>query len=116
MTSFIIFIGSGPYTTERPYTAFRFAYSALIEGHTVKIFAFEDAIFALRNNQNPSNIYNLQEWVVRCFEEPGVEIASCGVCMKARGMKQDELIEGVQMGTMEMAVAWTAESEKQLFF
>jgi sulfur relay (sulfurtransferase) complex TusBCD TusD component (DsrE family) len=116
MTSIMIFIGSGPYTTERPYTALRFAYSALIEGHTVKMFAFEDAIFALRNNQNPSDIYNLQEWVARCFEEPGFEIASCGVCMKARGMAQKEVIEGVKMGTMEMAVAWTVECEKQLFF
>jgi len=116
MVSFMIFIGSGPYTTERPYTALRFAYSALIEGHTVKMFAFEDAIIALRKNQNPSNIYNLQEWIARCFEEPGFELASCGVCMKARGMAQEELITGVKMGTMEMAVDWTAASDKQLFF
>ena len=116
MTSFMIFIGSGPYTTERPYTALRFVYTALLDGNTVKMFAFEDAIFALRSNQNPSNIYNLQEWIARCFEEPGFELASCGVCMKARGMKQEELIEGVKMGTMEMAVDWTTESDKQLFF
>ena len=116
MSSFTIFLGTGPYTTERPYTALRFAYTALIDDNTVKIFAFEDAIFALRKNQNPSNIYNLQEWVERCFEEPGFEIAACGVCMKARGMAQDELLKGVKIGTMEMAVEWTKESEKQLFF
>jgi len=34
---FTIVIGDGPYTSERPYTMLRFAYTALLEGHEINI-------------------------------------------------------------------------------
>ncbi len=116
MVLITIFVGTGAYSTERPYTALRFAYTALLDENKVKMFFFEDGIFALKKNQNPSNIYNIQEWIQNCFDEENFEIASCGVCMKARGVDQAELIDGIQTGTMEMAVEWTKQSDKQLFF
>jgi len=111
-----IIIGSGPYSTERPYTAFRFAYSALLDDNKVTVFLFEDAIFAAKKNQNPSNIYKIEEWINKCLEENNFEIAACGVCMKGRGMSNEELIPGVQVGTMEMCLDWVKQSDKQLFF
>ncbi len=116
MVLITIFVGTGAYTTERPYTALRFAYTALLDENKVKMFFFEDGIFALKKNQKPSNIYNIQEWVQNCFDEDGFEIAACGVCMKARGVDPKELMDGVQTGTMEKAVEWTIQSDKQLFF
>ena len=116
MVSFTLFVGTGPYTTERPYTALRFAYTALLDDNSVKIFFFEDGIFALKKNQNPANVYNIQEWIQNCQEEDDFEIAACGVCMKARGMDASELIDGIKVGTMEMAVEWTKQGDKQLFF
>ncbi len=116
MTSITIFVGNAPYSAERPYTALRFAYSALIAGHSVKMFFFEDGIFTLKKDQNPAKIYNVQEWVNQCLEEDNFEVAVCGVCMKARGMNKEELIKGIKLGTMEAAVQMTVESEKQLFF
>jgi sulfur relay (sulfurtransferase) complex TusBCD TusD component (DsrE family) len=116
MVSFCIFIGSGPYSTERPYTALRFAYTALLDGNTVKLFLFEDAILCATKNQNPANIYNIGEWVGKCMSEEGFEIAACGVCMKARGIDPSNLMEGIKTGTMELAVEWTKNADKQLFF
>ncbi|GAB4312638.1 MAG: DsrE/DsrF/TusD sulfur relay family protein [Promethearchaeota archaeon] len=115
MAKITIFVGSGPYTTERPYTALRFAYTAAINDHEVKVFLFEDAILMVKRGQEPANTYNVGEWVGKCLEE-GVEVAACGVCMKARGVSEDELLDGVQKGTMETALQWTVESDKQLFF
>jgi len=40
--TFTIAIGNGQYTTERPYTMLRFAYTALLEGHKVNIFLVEE--------------------------------------------------------------------------
>ncbi len=116
MTNYTIIIGNGPYTTERPYTALRFAYAALINDNSVKIFGFEDAIFAMKKNQNPSNIYKIEEWILKCLEEENCEMAACGVCMKSRGMEASELLDGVKVGTMEMALEWVEGSDKQLFF
>ncbi|MHA1822060.1 MAG: DsrE/DsrF/TusD sulfur relay family protein [Promethearchaeota archaeon] len=114
--SVCIIIGSGPYTTERPYTALRFAYTAAINDIDVKIFLFEDAIFAAKKDQNPSNIYKIEDWIKQCLEEENVTIAVCGVCCKARGVKKEELIDGIQVGTMETALEYVMNSDKQLFF
>lgn len=116
MTSFCIFLGQGPYTAERPYTTLRFAYTALLDGNSVKLFCFEDAIFNLKKNQNPANIYNIEEWVKKCQSEEGFEIAACGICCKARGVDSSELINGVKIGTMELAVEWAKTCEKNMFF
>ena len=116
MVSMTILIGSGPYTTERPYTALRFAYTALLDDNSVRVFLFEDAILAAKKKQNPSNIYKIEEWINKCLEEKNFEIAACGVCMKARGMAAEELMDGIQIGTMEKCLEWVKISDKQLFF
>lgn len=116
MVSITIILGSGPYTTERPYTALRFAYTALLDENQVNLFCFEDSIFTAKKNQNPSNSYNIEEWVKKCLDENGFQMAACGVCMKARGVMSDELLDGIKTGTMEMALEWVKNSDKQLFF
>jgi sulfur relay (sulfurtransferase) complex TusBCD TusD component (DsrE family) len=116
MVSFCIFITSGPYTHERPYTALRFAYTALQDDNKVKIFFVEDGIFCLKKNQNPANIYNIGEWVQKCLAEEDCEIAACGVCMKGRGVDQSELFEKIKVGTMELAVQWAKECDKTITF
>jgi uncharacterized protein involved in oxidation of intracellular sulfur len=116
MVSIAIFIGSGPYTHERPYTALRLAYTALVDENPVKIFFVEDGIFCLKKNQNPANIYNILEWVQKCMKEKSCEIIACGVCLKARGVDPSELIEGVKAGTMDDALRIVKECDKQLVF
>ena len=110
-----IFLGQGPYTAERPFTALRFAYTALLDDNKVKMFFFEDGIWCVKKNQDPSNIYKIEEWIQKCLAE-GAEMVACGVCMKARGMTDDELIPGVKKGTMEQAVEMVKTSDKELFF
>lgn len=116
MANIMIFIGQGPYTHERAFTALRFAYTALVDNNKVRIFFYEDGIFNLKKNQAPANIYNIQEWVQKCLDEEGCEIAACGVCMKARGVDISELMNKIKTGTMELALAWVKESDKQLCF
>ena len=115
MVTICIFVGKGPYTAERPYTAFRFAYTALLDSNPVKMFFVEDGIWCLKKGQDPANTYKIEEWVQKCLDE-GAEIAACGVCMKACGMDAAELMEGVQVGTMELALEMVKASDKQLFF
>jgi uncharacterized protein involved in oxidation of intracellular sulfur len=115
MVTITIFVGQGPYTAERPFTALRFAYTALLDNNPVKMFFVEDGIWCLKKGQDPANIYKIEEWVQKCLGEKA-EIAACGVCMKARGMADEELIPGVKKGTMELAVEMVKKSDKQLFF
>jgi uncharacterized protein involved in oxidation of intracellular sulfur len=43
-------------------------------------------------------------------------VRACGTCLNARGIKKDELVEGVAVGIMLDLARWTGESSKILTF
>ncbi len=112
--TFTIVIGDGPYTSERPYTMLRFAYTSLLEGHNINIFLVEDGVFVGKKNQNPSSYDNLEKWLKDVIEEGGV-VRACGVCTKARGVAAEELISGIDITTMNGFVNMCLESDNVLF-
>ncbi|MFX0010769.1 MAG: DsrE/DsrF/TusD sulfur relay family protein [Candidatus Hermodarchaeota archaeon] len=111
---FTVVIADGAYTSERPYTMLRFAYTALLEGHKVNIFLVEDGIFVGKKNQDPSTYDNVGKWMVDVIDE-GAKVLACGVCMKARGLSDDELMEGISKTTMHGFVEMCAEADNILF-
>ena len=111
---FTIVIGDGPYTSERPYTMLRFAYTALLEGHKINIFLVEDGIFVGKKNQDPSTYDNIGKWMSDVISE-GAKVKACGVCMKARGLSEEGLIEGISKTTMNGFVEMCEKSDNVLF-
>ena len=112
--TFTIVIADGAYTTERPYTMLRFAYTALLEGHKINIFLVEDGIFVGKKNQNPSTYDNVGKWLKDVIEE-GAKVLACGVCMKARGVFDEELIDGISKTTMNGFLSMCEEADNILF-
>ncbi|MGQ4875608.1 MAG: DsrE family protein [Promethearchaeia archaeon] len=111
---FTIAIGSGQYTKERPYTLLRFAYTTLLEGHKVNIFLVEDGIWVAKKNQDPKNYDNVGTWLKNVIEE-GAKVLACGVCMGARGMSEDELMEDVKKTTMNGFLEMCEEADHIIF-
>jgi len=111
---FTIVIGDGAYTSERPFTMLRFAYTALLEEHKVNIFLVEDGIFVGKKNQDPTTYDNLGKWMKDVISE-GANVKACGVCMRARGLSEGELIEGIQKTTMNGLVDMCVEADNVLF-
>lgn len=50
------------------------------------------------------------------FLRHGGQIACCGTCLDARGLTQDQLIEGAPRSTIEELAAWTVEADEVLTF
>jgi tRNA 2-thiouridine synthesizing protein D len=111
---YTIAIGDGAYTTERPYTMLRFAYTALLEGHIVNIFLVESGIFVGKKNQDPTTYDNVGKWLKDVIEE-GANVKACGVCMKARGLSEDELLEGIKKTTMNGFLEMCEEADNIIF-
>ena len=110
MKTFTIIIGDAPYTKERPFTMLRFAYTALLEENKVNIFLVEDGIFVGKKNQDPITYDNVGKWMKDIISE-GANVKACGVCMKARGLTEDELIEGIEKTTMNGLVEMCEEAD-----
>ena len=111
---FTIAISLSPYSFEKPYTILRFAYTALLEGHKVNIFLVEDGIWVGKTNQDPTTYDNVGKWLKDVIEE-GAKVLACGVCMKARGMSEDELMEGVSKTTMNGFLEMCVEADNVMF-
>ena len=63
----------------------------------------------------PQGFYNVQLMLAAVTRHAGV-IGTCGSCMDARGITDQELIEGVHRGSMEELTAWTLEADKVISF
>lgn len=111
---FTVVIADGPYTKERPFTMLRFVYTALLEGHQVNVFLVEDGIFVGKKNQEPASHDNIGKWMADVIEE-GAKIAACSVCMKARGISEGELIDGISVTTMHGFVDMCVRADNILF-
>jgi tRNA 2-thiouridine synthesizing protein D len=109
-----IVISSGPYTHERSYTALRLALTSLIEGIDVNLFLVEDGVLVAHKGQEPKEYANALEWLQRAIDE-GAKVRVCGICIKGRGIKPEDLIEGAEVTTMEGLVDWIKESDQTIW-
>jgi tRNA 2-thiouridine synthesizing protein D len=116
MASFTVIIYEAPYAKERALSALRFAWTADLEGHKVRIWLFENGVYLAKKGQKPA------QGLVNCGQmledlvKGGVEVKGCVVCADARGVTQAELIDGVKLATVHDLIEWTATSDKVLSF
>lgn len=113
----LFILNDPPYGTERSYNGLRLA-GALSkrEGEVVKVFLIGDASSCAKKGQKvPQGFYNLEVMLNNVVRNKG-EIGVCGTCMDARGMTDQELIEGATHSTLENLTNWTIWADKILVF
>jgi uncharacterized protein involved in oxidation of intracellular sulfur len=113
-----IIVNDPPYGTERVWNALRLA-SSLVSttiGMNVNVFLLGDAVTAAKKGQNtPEGYYNLEQ-MLNDLVKKGVQISACGTCVQARGLNKDDLIGGVNIGSMLGLARWMKESQNALSF
>ncbi|HKY70164.1 MAG TPA: DsrE family protein [Gammaproteobacteria bacterium] len=110
----LFILNDAPYGTERSYNALRLARTLSKEvGQTVRVFLIGDAVACAKSGQKvPEGYYNAGDMV----RMAGGEIGVCSTCMDARGMSDDQLVEGAYRSTMKKLCEWTAAADKVLVF
>ena len=63
----------------------------------------------------PEGYYNLGKMLQELIERD-VNILACISCLKSRGLGKDDLIDGVEIGSMMLLSKWVMESNKVLNF
>jgi uncharacterized protein involved in oxidation of intracellular sulfur len=113
----LLIINDPPYGTERAYNALRLAITLIKrEGEEAKVFLMADAAACGKAGQTlPQGYYSLER-MLRIFHARGGSIGVCGTCMEARGLKEEELVEGAHRSTMEELADWTLWADKVLVF
>lgn len=112
MTTLFI-LNDAPYGSERSYNDLRLAKALSRTAHPVRVFLMGDAVACAASGQKvPSGYYNAGDMV----RTVGGEVGLCGTCMDARGIGDQDLVEGAHRATLGDLAAWTAQADKVLVF
>lgn len=114
----LILINDAPYGTEKAYNALRLA-MALQKDHPtvqVNVFLMADAVnCALPNQNTPQGYYNIERMLKSVLNKGG-KAKACGTCADARGIRNVQLVEGVEISNMGELSQWTVEANKVFTF
>ncbi len=113
----LVIVNDPPYGTERCYNALRLAGSlAKHEDTTVRVFLMADAVgCAVAGQQTPDGYYNLERMLKPVLRRAG-EVACCGSCMDARGLTDEQLVDGARRSSLEELADWTYGADKVVTF
>lgn len=115
----LFILNDPPYGTERSYNGLRLARELVKDasaGNEVRVFLLGDAAACAKRNQKlPQGYYHLESFV-KTLTRAGAGVGVCGTCLDARGIAEDELIEGTHRGTMAELSQWTQWAEQVLVF
>jgi uncharacterized protein involved in oxidation of intracellular sulfur len=114
----LLILNDPPYGTERCYNALRLAHTLMKKDPAAEItvFLMADSVVAARKGQKtPDGYYNMERMVRRVALGKG-GVLMCGTCMDARGMTDDDLLDGARRSTMDELAAATLAADKVLVF
>jgi len=100
MADITIGIATRPYGSRNMAFVVNLAKAALNKGHKVKIWCTGDATSVLKNNHHKYKGMFYFEGDLKEILENGGEVVACESCVEMRGVREDDLIEGVPQKTM----------------
>ncbi|MBI5525632.1 MAG: DsrE family protein [Deltaproteobacteria bacterium] len=106
-----------PYGTERSYNGLRLAGNILRKDPSVElaVFLLGDAVFCAKaGQQTPDGYYNVER-MLKPIVRSG-KVLLCGTCMNARGLGDDEILDGCTRSTLDELTELTLAAEKVLVF
>jgi len=114
----LILINDAPYGTEKAYNGLRLAMS-LQKDHPnvqVSVFLMANAVACALPGQNTAQGYYNVERMLKSVISKGGKVKACGTCADARGIRNLQLVEGVEISNMSELAEWTADAEKVVTF
>ena len=113
----LLIMNDPPYGTERVYNGLRLAH-ALAKNDAdaaVTVFLMADAVLSAKAGQKtPDGYYNMERMLKRVLAKGAVLL--CGTCMDARGMSDDDVMDGARRSTMDELGEATLAADKVLVF
>ena len=116
MNTVTIVLRDAPYGSERVWNALRLTEALLTTGSKVRIFLYADSVVAAKKGQKtPKGFYNVGEMLEKLIKK-GVEVRSCLTCTSARGLTQEDFVEGAVVGKTIDLARWVSEGGQVMVF
>ena len=116
MQKILLLITEPAYGSENPYNALRLGLALLEKGASLSIYLLGDAVVGAKKGQEtPRGFYNFGKFL-SIFINKGVPVSLCITCQEARGIMDDELLDGIKPGGMQVLSDWVLQHDKVLTF
>lgn len=113
--SILIILNDPPYGTERSYNGLRLAKALAGKDADVTMFLLADSVVCAKRGQKvPQGFYNI-ELMLKSVMRKG-EVLLCGTCMDARGLTDNEVLDGARRSTMPELAEYTLAADNVLVF
>ena len=112
----LLVVNTPPYGSEGPYNALRLADALALRNERVEIFLMGDGVHSARAGQEPREAHVSLEQILLGLLERGVGVTCCGTCCRARGVREDDLVEGVHVATIHDLAEAVTRCERTLSF
>jgi uncharacterized protein involved in oxidation of intracellular sulfur len=113
----LMILNDPPYGTERSYNGLRLAKGILKSepAADVTVFLMADAVACAKQGQKvPTGYYNMEVMINSVLR--GGNVLLCGTCMDARGLTDQEVVEGARRSTMDELSNVTLSADRVLVF
>lgn len=111
----LIILNDPPYGSARSYNGLRLAKALTGQDGRVCLFLLADAVVCANRGQKVADgLYNM-EVMLKSVARKG-ELLLCGACMDARGISDDDIIDGAERSTMMELAKRTLTADKVLTF
>ncbi|MBX9643304.1 MAG: DsrE family protein [Novosphingobium sp.] len=107
-----------PYDTEHCFNALRLAAAMAKKAPEVQVTVFlmaDSVLCAKAGQKTPDGCYNIERMLKHVLTGLG-QVLLCGVCMDARGLAEDDIVEGARRSTMDELAENTLQADKVLVF
>lgn len=114
----LIVLNDPPYGTERSFNGLRMAHALAKNDPEAEltVFLMADAVLCAKAGQKtPDGYYNVERMLKRVLAGKG-HVLLCGICMDARGMTDNDVMEGVRRSSMDELATATVEADKVIVF
>lgn len=112
---FTFIISTPPYEKRSAFTGARIALTTQLEDNETVIALMEDGVYSAKTGQESAQFFRTVE-ILNDFLEFGGRILVCGMCLKERGIKTEELIPKCEITDMTKLVQIMADSDQTVFF
>jgi len=114
----LFILNGAPYGNEATHNGLRLAH-ALAErsDHGVRVYLMGDAVDCARSGQHfPDRQYRIETILQQLTDVFSTRVGVCGSCMDARGLHQEELVDGAHRGNLQELADWSVWADKVITF
>jgi uncharacterized protein involved in oxidation of intracellular sulfur len=112
----LLILNKRPYDgTDVIWNALRLVSSSIDVNIFVNIFSMNESVELACSGLEKTENYDLQDMLLSSISK-GAKVKVCGTCLKRAGLKEEDVIKGIDVAIMTDLVDWIKNADKVLTF